>query len=66
MSTEKWWEVDTSATIRVTCKVCGTVRDVAVSTSDTDGQKLLVLEGYCNEHERGSGLGMNGGSDDED
>ena len=31
---------DTAATLRVTCRVCGAVRDVAVSTQETGGAKV--------------------------
>jgi hypothetical protein len=52
-----WWEVDTSATIRVTCKVCGVVREVESDLATTGGAKVLELEGFCDKHERGSGIG---------
>lgn len=54
---ENWWDVDTSATIRVTCKVCGTVRDVITNTDATGGVKLLEVVGLCEKHGEGSGLG---------
>jgi uncharacterized Zn finger protein len=58
-----WWEEDTSATLRVTCKACGTVYDVALSLSDTGGVKLLAVEGFCDGHKCNLGIGE--GSDDD-
>ncbi len=52
MSTEKWWEADTSATIRVTCQVCGLVSDITWSLQGTGGAKLLEVRGYCEKHQQ--------------
>ncbi len=47
-----WWDEDTSATLRVTCKVCGIVSDQTYSLQDTGGLRLLEVKGYCEKHQQ--------------
>ncbi len=45
-----WWEVDTSAIVRVVCKECGDVHEVTTNLDATKGEKVVTLDGYCEAH----------------